>query len=162
VLKKLLDAHEPEFLRLHKRPRHQLFFAQGEEYEAKKALLSAMKRGTSSLGVVDEYLDETIFDYLEALDPGVRLRLITGHHKPIFRTLFLPFAAQRGNVEARHCSDSHDRFIVLDETFPVIVADAVTNAPDVRTDSRDSRLKTRKSSLISPALPPLLCPACAR
>jgi hypothetical protein len=78
-----------------------------------------MKRATSSLGVVDEYLDETVFDYLDALDPAVELRLITGQKKPILRTLLLPFAAQRGKVEARYCSDSHDRFLVVDNAQAV-------------------------------------------
>jgi len=113
VLKKVLDAYEPEFLRLQKRPKHQRLFLPGEEYEAKKALLAAMKGATSSLAVVDEYLDETVFDYLDALNPALELSLITGQKKPIFRALFLPFAAQRGKVEARHYSDSHDRFLVL-------------------------------------------------
>lgn len=119
ALKKVLDAYEPELLRLQKRPKTQHFFTPGEEYEAKKALLRAMKLATSSLGVVDEYLDETLFDYLDAIDPVVELRLITGQQKSIFRTLFLPFATKRGKTEARYCSDSHDRFLVLDDAKAV-------------------------------------------
>jgi hypothetical protein len=114
LLKRLLDESEPEFLRRQNRPSLQRLFLPGEIYEAKKAVFEAMARATQSLGIVDEYLDQSIFDYLQSLDTGLNLRILTGNVKPIFRALFIPFAAQRGRAEARLCRESHDRFIVLD------------------------------------------------
>ncbi len=118
-LKKILEEKEPEFLRAQKRPKRQRFFNAGEEYQAKLAMFQAMKRAQVSLWVVDEYLDETVFSYLESLDPGIQIRLLTANRKPIFQTVFAPFAAQRRRAAARFCGDCHDRFLVLDETQAV-------------------------------------------
>lgn len=71
TLKQLLEDNEPEFLRTQKRPKNQLFFSSGEIYEAKKAIFEVMKGAKTSLHIVDQYLDETIFDYLESLDHAV-------------------------------------------------------------------------------------------
>lgn len=115
ILKQLLENNEPEFLRIQKRSKSQKFFAAGEEYEAKKAIFEAMTEAASSLYVVDSYLDHTIFDYLESLDSGIQLKLLTGKTKPIFKTLLVPFSRKRGLIEAKICTDCHDRFLLLDE-----------------------------------------------
>lgn len=114
-LKNVLEKNEPEFLRHQKRSRDQYFFSAGEIYEAKKAIFTIMKKAKISLAIVDQYLDETVFDYLESLDSDPELKLLTGLRKPIFKTLFVPFAAKRGKSEARFFQDCHDRFLILDD-----------------------------------------------
>ena len=128
TLKQLLENNEPEFLRSQKRPKDQLFFAAGEEYEAKKAIFNAMKQATTSLVVVDQYLDETIFDYIESLDIKIQLKLLTGQAKSIFKTHFVPFATKRGNIETRICMECHDRFILLDNKKAVHLGASINNA----------------------------------
>ena len=128
ALKKLLNDAEPEFLRDQKRPKKQRFFNVGEEYPARSAIFTAMKRAKASLAVVDEYLDEEVFPFLESLDPHVELRLLTGNQKPIFRTLFVPFATKRGRAEAKFCGECHDRFLVLDETAAVHLGASINRA----------------------------------
>lgn len=128
TLKRLLEESEPEFLRLQKRPKGQRLFVAGEEYEAKRAIFKAMQMAATSLAVLDQYLDETVFDYLESLDSNVELKLMTGQQKPIFKTLFVPFAAKRGKAEARFCSDFHDRFLVIDGRKAVILGMSINQA----------------------------------
>jgi hypothetical protein len=44
-----------------------------------------MKQATISLVVVDQYLDDTIFDLLESLDDSIQLKILTGKTKPILK-----------------------------------------------------------------------------
>lgn len=128
TLKKLLEENEPDFLRLQKRPKSQRFFVAGEEYEAKRAIFREMQMAATSLAVLDQYLDEAVFDYLESLDPKVELKLLTGQQKPMFKTLFVPFAAKRGKAEARFCRDFHDRFLVIDGRKAVNLGTSINQA----------------------------------
>lgn len=69
-----------------------------------------------TLSIVDVYLDDSIFDYLKSLDPGIQNKLLTADRKPIFKTLYLPFVKERGNIEARQSKNYHDRFITIDDS----------------------------------------------
>ncbi len=116
IVTKILNTTEPDFLRQIKRPKKEFYLSAGEEYEAKKAILGIMKMASTKLFIVDEWLDESVFDYLKSLDPGIQLKLLTSTKKPGFRTLYPPFAKKRGNLEARESRDCHDRFIIIDES----------------------------------------------
>ena len=93
---------------------NQIFFSAGEEYRAKKEIYSLMKRAASSLVVLDNYMDESIFDYVGSLDGVINVRLITSKRIPIFARLYQDFVKLHSNVEARENTDSHDRYIVID------------------------------------------------
>jgi len=116
IIREILNTNEPEFLRRIKRPKKEFYLSAGQEYEAKKTIFSIMKMASSKLFIVDEYLDESIFDYLESLDSAIQVKLLTSSRKPIFKTLYLPFARKHRNVEARESTDCHDRFIIIDES----------------------------------------------
>jgi len=116
IIRKILNINEPELLRQIKRPKREIYLSAGEEYEAKKAIWDIMKMASNKLSIVDVYLDESIFDYLESLDPAIQLKLLTANRKPIFKTLYLPFAKKHGNIEAKENKDCHDRFIAIDES----------------------------------------------
>lgn len=115
AIKKILEENEREFLHAQKRSRNQLFIAAGEKYKAQKAIYDIMIGALKSLSVVDQYLDEDIFDYLESLNHSIYIKLLTGDTKPIFKKLYLSFAMERGNIEARVTKECHDRFIIVDE-----------------------------------------------
>lgn len=116
IVTKILNTTEPEFLRQIKRPKKEFYLSAGEEYEAKKTIWGIMKMASTKLSIVDVYLDKSIFDYLESLDPDIEVKLLTANRKPIFKTLYLPFAKKRGNIEARESKDCPDRFIIIDES----------------------------------------------
>lgn len=116
IVRKILNANEPEFLRQIKRPKKEIYLSAGEEYEAKKAIYGIMKMASSKLFIIDEWLDDSIFSYLESLDPSIKVKLLTLNRKPIFKTLYLPFAKKRGNIETRESKNCHDRFIIIDES----------------------------------------------
>lgn len=116
IVRKILNVNEPEFLRQIKRPKKEIYLSAGEEYEAKKAIWGIMKMASTKLFIVDEWLDDSIFNYLESLDSDIQVKLLTLNRKPIFKTLYLPLAKERGNIEARESKDCHDRFIIIDES----------------------------------------------
>lgn len=115
ALRTILESSEPEFLRRQKKPKDQRFFGPGEAYEAKKAVYDVMRTAKISLAIIDEYLDDTVFDYLASLDKNVGLKLLTGDRKPMFKKLLDAFVIQRGEVQAKICTDCHDRFILIDD-----------------------------------------------
>jgi len=113
LLNTILDEIAPEFLRRETVAKSQFYFAAGDAYRAKKKLFSIMKTATASIAIVDSYLDDQVFDYIDSLSDTINIRLLTGSSKPIFRTLYSSLKTKRVNIEARKCDDCHDRFIVL-------------------------------------------------
>jgi hypothetical protein len=79
-----------------------------------RLVLDILKGAKKSAAIVDEYLDDTVFDYIDALDPAIRLQLVTGSKKPIFPRLLHALQGTRPGVEAREASDCHDRFLIVD------------------------------------------------
>lgn len=128
TLKKLVETNDPEFLWSLRAHKTQFFFAADEEYEAKKAIFKVMLRAQAALAVVDPYLDAEVFDYLDSVDPGLELKLLTGQWKPIFKKLFVLFAKRRGKAEARYFNSFHDRFLMLDNTNVVHLGTSINYA----------------------------------
>ena len=109
----LLTELQPSFLG-HKLNEEQYYFSQGQTFEAQKKIFELMKRASKSLAIIDPYLDDTIFDYVDSLSGQVELQLLTSTKKPIFPKLLMAFQKKRPSAEARECSDCHDRFIIID------------------------------------------------
>jgi len=115
ILHATINELEPEFLREEKREKKQYFIQDGDEYRAKKTIFKLMKRAAKELVIVDSYLDDTIFDYVESLDSSIGVRMLTESKKAIFPQLLKTFVVKRTNVEARECSTCHDRFLIIDQ-----------------------------------------------
>ncbi len=116
ILKELLAFSDPEFLRDLSREKTQFFLPSDDAYRAKKLFWKLMKKAQRSIVVVDEYLDDKIFDYIESLDAHIMIQLLTGRKKPIFKTLYDALKVQRGNLEARENQACHDRYLIIDDS----------------------------------------------
>jgi hypothetical protein len=114
TLRLVVEEYSPGFLRRGVRDKDQYFFAAGEEYRGRKVIYGILKSALISVAIVDEFLDDDVFNYVESLDPAVSVRLITSSKKPIFPKLLHALQAARPNVEARESGDCHDRFLILD------------------------------------------------
>ena len=114
IVRDVINECEPEFLRGERGEKKQYFLSAGNVYRAKKLLLKIMKRAKKSLAIVDDYLDEEIFDYIESLDKSVDIQLITANRKSMFRQLYNALKTTRLNTEAKECHDCHDRFLIVD------------------------------------------------
>ena len=116
LLQSILNEFEPEFLRRLKREKTQFFLSAGEMYESKKLLFGVFKRASISLAVIDGYLDDEVFDYIESLSDSISVRLLTSPRdtKPIFKRLYDALKQKRPNIEAKKNPDFHDRFLIID------------------------------------------------
>jgi len=115
ILRELLAFSDPEFLHDLPGEKTQFFLPSDDAYRAKKLFWKLMKKAQKSIVVVDEYLDDEIFDYIESLDANILIQLLTGRKKPIFKTLYGALKSQRGNLEARENQACHDRYLIIDD-----------------------------------------------
>lgn len=90
-------------------------FTASQKYEAYRLLLTIFKSSTESVYIIDNYLDEVIFDFLDVIPVGVSIKLVTTDKKSIFKRLYLAFKAKNNLVEAKEDNSSHDRYIVIDK-----------------------------------------------
>ena len=115
LLRTVVNTIEPEFLRADHRNKDQFYFNAGDSYNPKKQVYGVMKKATSTLSIIDLYLDEEIFGYIESLSPTLSIKMLTGTKRPMFQKLFKALLLQRRLLEARSFTGCHDRFIVVDD-----------------------------------------------
>ena len=89
-------------------------FSKDQKYEVDKFLIKLFKNTSSSIIIVDNYLDENIFDFIDVIDNNVIIKFITSNEKLIFKRLFLSKREERGNMEVKINNESHNRYIVID------------------------------------------------
>ncbi len=115
ILHATINELAPEFLREEKGEKKQYFIQDGDKYRAKRTIFNLMKRAERELVIVDPYIDDTIFIYIESLDSSIGVRMLTESKKAIFPQLLKAFIVKKANVEARECSACHDRFLIIDQ-----------------------------------------------
>lgn len=91
------------------------YYSQGNFYEAKRMVLKIMRRANNSIIIIDPYLDDIIFDYIDLIDAETDIKLITSHPKKMFKGLFNDLRTIKKNIDARQSEGFHDRFIIIDE-----------------------------------------------
>lgn len=110
IVQEVINKYDPEFLQ-HKN-KDQYFLLDNDVYSAQKLVFKIMKKAKNSLIIVDQYLDEEIFDYIDSLDNSIDIKMLTGDQKSMFRKLYLN--NKRTNIEAKENKQCHDRFLVVD------------------------------------------------
>jgi hypothetical protein len=90
------------------------FISKGQVYTAFRTLQQIFQQARSAVVVIDPYIDEQVLDHVAALDPGVKVQIITEVVKGNFKTAYSKLLQQRGNLEARAVAHFHDRFVILD------------------------------------------------
>ena len=90
-------------------------FSKDQKYEVDKFLIKLLKNASDSIIIVDNYLDENIFDFIDVIDSNVIIKFITDDKKLIFKRLFLGKKEKRGSMEVKINNESHNRYIVVDD-----------------------------------------------
>jgi hypothetical protein len=92
-------------------------FPKGTQYEAFKAIKRILTSATREILVLDNYMDDSVLDILQALPLRPTLRLLTSKTSKDFSIAVKKFAAQyQQKVEVRvHQKHAHDRVIVIDD-----------------------------------------------
>ena len=86
---------------------------EGDRFHARQTLYHLLKRAAANIDIVDGYLDNEVFDFLDAMDDTVVFRLVTGPPKSLFTSQLLAFRSIRP-VDVRSVTNVHDRFVVID------------------------------------------------
>jgi len=116
ILKEVLKEYTPDFL-YKKQEKTEYYFHKGEVCQSKRRLFGIMKRAEKSLTIVDPYLDEEVFDYINSLDILLKIKLLTAKENSVFQMLYRALKKERNNIEIRKKANSfHDRFLIIDES----------------------------------------------
>jgi hypothetical protein len=105
-------------------------FAPGAEYNFFKALNAALSSATSSIFIVDPYLDEHIFDsYLAGTPTGLTVRLLTHKYGNLLKPAVQKFPTQHGtSVSARISPELHDRVVFVDNLSCWVMGQSIKDA----------------------------------
>jgi hypothetical protein len=113
LVHKVLESYEPACLGISLK--NQILLQEGDFYGAKSKVYALLTRAAIQLDIVDSYMDDEIFPYINSLPESLLCRLLTHNKKEIFPTLYHALRKSRMTLEARESKDIHDRFIVLDK-----------------------------------------------
>jgi len=98
------------------RPKQGIFF-NGQIFDAYQFVSDLFRSAKKSIVIIDNYLDDSVLVHLSKRKKGVHVTLLT---KNISRSLVLDvkkFNKQYPQIEITQFNNSHDRFIVIDETI---------------------------------------------
>jgi len=91
-------------------------FSANQKYETYRLLISIFKGANKSVWVIDNFLDEVIFDFIDVIHKQASIKIVTGDQKDIFKRLYLSLKEEGNiNIEAKINKSSHDRYLVIDE-----------------------------------------------
>jgi hypothetical protein len=105
-------------------------FAPGAVYDFFKALSAALGSATTSVFIIDPFLDEQIFDsYLASIPAGLTVRLLAHKYGNLLKPAVQKFAAQHGNtVAVRISSEFHDRIVFVDDLSCWVMGQSIKDA----------------------------------
>jgi len=91
-------------------------FFDGQVFDAYELASKIIRSAKDSIVLVDNYIDENTLTHLSKKDTGVNVLLLT---KTISKQLQLDVQKandQYGNFKAKHFTQSHDRFLIIDNS----------------------------------------------
>jgi len=105
-------------------------FAPGAVYDFFKALSAAFGSATTSVFIIDPYLDEQIFDtYLASIPAGLSVRLLAHKYGNLLKPAVQKFTAQHGtNVSVRISQEFHDRIVFVDDLSCWVMGQSIKDA----------------------------------
>jgi len=114
IVKEILKNYDPESLVEYLSKQNNYYYSQGNFYDAKRMVIKIMKSANNSIVIIDPYLDDTIFNYIDLIDGEIDIKLITSKIKKIFKELLNDLRNIRKNVDAKQTEGFHDRYIIID------------------------------------------------
>lgn len=105
-------------------------FGPGAVYDFFKALKDLLGSATSSLMVIDPYLDAEVFDaYLSSVPTTVSIRLIsTGVSDDLVHALGKYRTQHKGAIELRKTRQIHDRVVIIDDRSCWVLGQSIKDA----------------------------------
>lgn len=92
------------------------FFFEGQIFDAYSLISDLIRKATSRIVLIDNYVDDRILKVLTKRKEGVSAIIYTDpRHSQISNDL-RRHNAQYPRIEVRHCTNVHDRFLIIDDT----------------------------------------------
>lgn len=92
------------------------FFFEGQIFDAYSLISDLIRKATRRIILIDNYVDDQILKVLTKRGDGVPAIIYTDpRHSQISNDL-LCHNAQYPRIEVRHCTNVHDRFLMIDDT----------------------------------------------
>jgi hypothetical protein len=114
IVKDLLKICDPEALEEYISKQNNYYYSRGNFYEAKRMVIKIMRSANKSIVIIDPYLDDIIFNYIDLIDEEIDIKLVTSQIKKIFKELLNDLKNIRKNIDARQSEGFHDRYIIID------------------------------------------------
>lgn len=91
-------------------------FLDGEFYDAFALVEKLVKSATKSIVLIDNYIDDTVLTMLSHRQSGVEISIYTRNVTETVKLAAEKFNSQYGGLMIHRFSDSHDRFLILDNS----------------------------------------------
>ena len=96
------------------------FFFEGQIFDAYSLISDLIRKASRRIVLIDNYVDDRTLKVLTKREEGVSATIYTDpRHSQITNDL-RRHNAQYSPVEVRHCSNVHDRFLIIDDTVYLI------------------------------------------
>jgi len=112
-LKKKVDEIDFQ-INTHLPPNEGIFY-DGQIFDAYKFVSDIVKTATTSIVLIDNYIDESVLVLLSKRSAGIEVEIYTTEISEQLRLDLKKFNAQYPNVEVKTFKKSHDRFIIIDK-----------------------------------------------
>lgn len=96
-------------------PKQGIFF-EGQIFDAYAFVSDLIKRATTEIVLIDNYLDETVLTLMTKRKRGVRALLFTRSIRPSLRLDLEKHNGQYPPIAVHSLTESHDRFLIIDRT----------------------------------------------
>lgn len=92
------------------------FFFEGQIFDAYSLISDLIRKATTRIVLIDNYVDDRILKVLTKREAGVSATIYTDpRHSQISNDL-RRHNAQYPRIEVRHCTNVHDGFLIIDDT----------------------------------------------
>ena len=92
------------------------FFFEGQIFDAYSLISDLIRKATQRIILIDNYVDDRILKVLTKRVEGVSATIYTDPRHSQINTDLRRHNAQYPRIEVRHCTNVHDRFLIIDDT----------------------------------------------
>jgi hypothetical protein len=118
IQQNLLAEHSEKidfFVRTSLPPVEGIFF-DGQVFDAHSFVSNLIRSAKTRIILIDNYIDDTVLKLLDKRSPKVKTTIYTKHISPALQTDINLHNAQYDPIDVQIFANSHDRFLMVDET----------------------------------------------
>ena len=93
------------------------FFFEGQIFDAYALISDLIRKATDRVILIDNYVDDRVLKVLTKRREGVYATIHTDPHHSQINNDLRRHNAQYPRIEVKHCSNVHDRFLIIDDTL---------------------------------------------